>query len=517
MNALTAPHPYYICTAEQCRQMDTTTIEEFGIDGFTLMEIAGSTTAGHLLTELPAGSHGLYLCGKGNNAGDALVVARYLVQHGHRATLVFLSGTDDLSSDTSHNLSLLEKIDSNDGNAPGITFLETWERFETANGAGSASDFDYDFIVDGMLGTGLSSDLRGDYADAVDFANRSKLPVYSIDIPTGLHSDSGQIMGNAIRAVKTFTYGARKQGLYLDNGYECTGSIVYCELPFPNYLKTGNTFLLDDSWVEEPGISRGRARHKYEAGVLYVVAGSEGLTGAALMTAQSAWAEGIGAVIVICPRGILSVFENNAPQIIKKPVGKRGDFDFEGDHLDEVLAIIGERPGQVLFGPGIGRASATLDFADGFFSEFEGKLLVDADGLWCLAQQGEWEKPADAEWIITPHPGELSALTGSQFTNGEERLDRTRKLSSEKDITVVSKGFPSIVGTPDGKCYLTGYDTRIFARAGFGDVLSGKIGAYWALENTPAASAALGLLNGYKKASDARESGKNILEPKDLI
>ncbi|MDX1617812.1 MAG: NAD(P)H-hydrate epimerase, partial [Balneolaceae bacterium] len=396
MNGLTPRHPFYICTAEQCRQMDTETIDSFGIDGFTLMEIAGSTTARHLQGDLPRGSHGLYLCGKGNNAGDALVVARYLSQHGFRATLVFLSGTDDLSSDTSHNLSLLEKIDSNSDYASRIEFLESWKQFDDT-GASAAG---FDFIVDGMLGTGLSSDLRGDYVEAAKWANRSALPIYSIDIPTGLHSDSGHIMGIAIRATKTFTYGARKQGFYLDSGFECTGSIIYCDLPFPNYLKNSNTFLLDESWVEET--ARTPARHKYEAGVLYVVAGSEGLTGAALLAAQSAWAEGIGAVIVVCPRGILPVFEHNAPQIIKKPVGDRDDFAFGIGHLDEVLAAVDERPGDVLFGPGIGRADSTLDFATGFFTEFEGNLLIDADGLWSLAQKASWEKPENGEWIITP-------------------------------------------------------------------------------------------------------------------
>lgn len=506
MNALSAPHPFYVCTAEECRQMDSTTIEEFGIDGFTLMEVAGSSTARQLLSELPSGSHGLYLCGKGNNAGDALVVARYLVQHGHRATIVFLSGTDDLSSDTSHNLSLLEKIESNDKNAPDISFIETWDRFEDSSGS------DFDFIVDGMLGTGLDSNLRGDYSEAVDWANRSELPVFSIDIPTGLHSDSGRIMGGAVRATKTFTFGARKQGFYLDSGYECCGSVVYCDLPFPNYLKAANTFLLDESWVGEP--DRNRARHKYEAGVLYVVAGSEGLTGAALMSAQSAWAEGIGAVIVVCPRGILSVFENNAPQIIKKPVGKPDDTSFKSEHLEEVLTTIDKRPGCVLFGPGIGRTDSTFQFASAFFGEVEDKLLIDADGLWCLAQQAEWPKTGKSEWIITPHPGELGALISQEFENEMERLDQTRKLSTEKGITVVSKGFPAVIGTPDAKCYLTGYDTRIFARAGFGDVLSGKIGAYWALDYAPSKSATLGLLNGYKKAA---ASEKNILEPIDLI
>lgn len=507
MNALSAPHSHFICTAEQCRQMDAKTIDEFGIDGFTLMEVAGSSAAKHLLNMLKPGSHGLYLCGKGNNAGDALVIARYLAQHGFKATVVFLSGIDDLSPDADHNLTLFKKIAANDLRSPDIKIIKRWNNFEPATR--------FDFIIDGMLGTGLNSDLKGEYLNAVEWANTSGLPIYSIDIPSGLHADSGHVMGTAICASKTFSFGALKQGYYLDEGYQCTGNIMYCDLPFPNYLKSCDTFLLDETWVKEP--PRAPSRHKYEAGILYVIAGSEGLTGAAIMAAKSAWAEGLGAVIIICPRGILPVFENNLPQIIKKPVGKREENFLKKEHLETVLTLVNEKPGKILFGPGIGRNSSTLEFATKFFKQCDGELLIDADALWCLAQKTDWGKPGNATWIITPHPGELSALLNTGLRDGQDRLKYVRQMSANKNITVVSKGFPAIIGTPGQECYLTGYDTRIFARAGFGDVLAGKIGAYWAGGNSATLSSALGLLDGYKKVTSLNQYDNYIPEPNDLI
>lgn len=507
MTEFSAPHPFYVCTAAQSQQMDKRTIEDFGIDGYTLMEVAGSSAAKDLLGELPAESHGLYICGKGNNAGDALVVARYLIQHGHPATLLFISGTDSLSPDTDKNYKLLQKISDNDPSAASLYVLESWEAF---NG-----NHDFDFIVDGMLGTGLDSDLRGHYTNAVAWANNTDHPVYAIDIPTGLHADTGQVMGDVIEADKTYSFGARKQGFYLDEGYRCTGEVVYCELPFPNYVKKCNSFLLDRSWIPQPDPPP--AIHKYDAGVLYIIAGSEGLTGAAIMAARSAWAEGLGAVIIVCPRGILSVFENNLPQIIKQPVGLPSDTSFKKEHLDSILQAIEDRPGHVLFGPGIGRAESTLKFATNFFRRFEGNMLIDADALWCLARQENWQKPAHSHWIVTPHPGELARLSARSFSAGIERLDVVRRMSSEKNITIVSKGFPSIIGTPSGDSYLTGYDTRVFARAGFGDVLAGKIGAYWSLKHPPSKSAALGLLNGYEKVQSVTASSRSFPEPNDLI
>src|SRR5699024_3610773 len=340
---LQPPISHYLLTAEQSREVDRRTIEETGIPGFTLMEVAGSSAAESILTKEGNLSHGLYLCGKGNNAGDALVVARYLCEHETAATVVFLSGTDNLSADAQKNRQLLHEFAGNQ-----LQEVNSWDSFDR-----SAS---YDFIVDGMLGTGLNSDLRGDYHQAVQWANEQSTPVFAMDIPTGLHSDSGQVMGTAIRAARTFAFGGRKLGLYLQDGPGHTNTVSYCQLPFPNKFKADcGTYLLDESWIEPEAQKPGR--HKYDSGVLYIIAGSEGLTGAAIMAARSAWAEGLGAVILICPRGLLSVYEHSLPTIIKKPVGNSADLYFTEKHLREVQNIIGQKEGSLLFGPGLGRRS----------------------------------------------------------------------------------------------------------------------------------------------------------------
>jgi len=297
---LEAPYSHFLLDAALSQNIDSRTINEMGINGFTLMEVAGSSSAKLLLQDRPGLSHGIFLCGKGNNGGDALVVARYLVQHHIKITIVFLSGSDDLSPDADKNFDLLQKFAPENK----LTVFEHWNDFEEGS--------DFDFIVDGMLGTGLNSDVKGDYQNAVAWANEHKQPVFSMDIPTGLHADSGEVLGCAIEANRTFSFGGLKQGFYLEHGPTLTGTVDYCELPFPNaYKDECSTYLLDNSWVtiESPKLGK----HKYDSGVLYIVAGSEGLTGAAIMAAQSAWAEGLGAVILVCPRGVLSVYEENLP------------------------------------------------------------------------------------------------------------------------------------------------------------------------------------------------------------
>src|SRR5699024_6286363 len=481
-NMMQPPISHYLLTADQSRSADRLTIEETGISGFTLMEVAGSSAAKHLLNQDPHFTHGLYLCGKGNNAGDALVAARYLSLHDIAATVVFLSGADDLSADAQKNISLLHKFAGDN-----LQVVTAWEDFELSG--------DYDFIVDGMLGTGLKNNLRGDYKKAVEWANKQPVPIFSMDIPTGLHADSGQMMETSINAAHTFAFGGRKQGYYLGEGPDCTGSVVYCELPFPNkYKKECQSYLIDESWIESQTPSPGR--HEYDAGVLYIAAGSEGLTGAAILAARSAWAGGLGGVVLICPRGLLPIYEQTLPSVIKKPVGKRSDLFFTEKHVPAALDILSQKDGNVLFGPGLGRSEETIRFTHGFLSPNPLPAVIDADGLWGLAQSSSWQKPDGVSWTLTPHPGELARLAKGAPASDFERLAYTRKLSRQKKITILSKGMPGIIGTLSGKCYITNYDTRYFSRAGSGDVLAGKVSALQTLGHNSNISCALALLKG---------------------
>lgn len=500
---LEAPYSHYLFDAGLSREIDQRTINEAGIDGFTLMEIAGSSAAKLLLQEKQL-THGIYLCGKGNNAGDALVVARYLTQNNIDATIIFLSGSGDLSTDTKKNFELLKKF--NPGHKP--TFFEGWEQFNPSE--------NFDFIIDGMLGTGLASNVRDTYAKAIEWANKQSCPIYSMDIPTGLQADTGRVMGSVVKADATFTFGGRKSGLYLGDGPDKTGTIHYCELPFPNTFKDKcNTFLLDTDWIQLPTPTLGE--HKYRSGVLYIIAGSEGLTGAAIMAARSAWSEGLGAVILICPRGTLSIYEQTLPSIIKKPVGNRNDFFFKAEHTGEVLDILSEKEGALLIGPGLGRDESTVTFIDSILPHNTYPTVIDADGLWSLAQIDNLPAKKTSDWILTPHPGELNALTKNLNSSQINRLQTVRKYTKATGVTVLSKGMPGIIGTPAGKCYLTNYNTNYFSRAGSGDVLAGKVGAYLASGNSFVASCAFGLMNGKRKLDHFLSHHSTLPEPIDFI
>ena len=498
------PTSYYVCSGEQCRTMDERTINEFGIDGFTLMEVAGTKAADFIASKTDSTNSGLFFCGKGNNAGDALVIARILSEKGYSITLCFVDGVSNLSLDAARNFELLQKLQGN------ISIVD-WTT--------ELSPSSFDFIVDGMLGTGLKSNVRAPYSDIIKWINHSNITTFSLDLPSGLNPDTGEIMGSSVSAQYTLTFGALKTGFYLTDGPDYVGDIVLCELPFPNQFKKSSAYLIDDGWVEESiPITKERA-HKYADGVLYIIAGSEGLTGAATLAAQSAWATGIGAVVLITPKGLLDVYEKNLIQIIKKPVGTSEDTFFKPAHLNQVLEILSDKPGKLLIGPGLSRNELTLEFTQKLLTQYEGDAVIDADALFALSLVENWEKPNGCNWILTPHPGEFKNLFGTTTSSSYERLLQSKTSSLKKGITILAKGFPCIVGTSAEDIYLTGYDTRIFNRAGFGDVLAGKVGGYYLEYGDPALACFLALLDGKNKAL-AFSSGPNdylSLEPINLL
>lgn len=501
---LNIPHPFQLCTASECREMDARTINEFGIDGFTLMEIAGNKAADFILGKLEKPSHGLYFCGKGNNAGDALVVARVLHQYGHQATLVFVNEANGLSESTDKNWSLLHKLNEEAGGS--ISILQGFEEQSIPN--------DFDFIIDGLFGTGLNSEIAGVYADAVRWIKEQKTPVFSMDIPSGLNPDTGLEMGISVQADYTLAFGARKLGFYLQEYPQTTGEIVYCDLPFPKHLRNGKHYLIDESWVSSQSKIKKR-KHKYDGGILHIIAGSEGLTGAAVLAAKSAWATGIGAVQIITPKGLLDVYEKNLIEIIKRPVGSTEDVFFNQNHLESVQQVLSEKPGVLLIGPGLGRTTETQEFTRQLLQSYTGTSIIDADALFAISEKGDIKKLSDATWILTPHPGELTKLAGNIISAGASRLETIESLASTMDSIIVSKGSPTIIGTPSGNKYITGYQTDIFSRAGFGDVLAGKIAANTLMHENSTLAISKALLDGKAKA-DTFLSNHNQTSPAPL-
>jgi len=502
MDLLQNNYPYFACTSEQCRELDEKTISEFGIDGFTLMETAAMQAARFIGEREGINKRGLFICGKGNNAGDALAAVRYLVQeYQHQAVIFFVSGHDDLSDDADKNYRHPEKLKT-DGYK--ITFI---------NEPGSLSDFDCDYITDGMLGTGLSSPLRSGYLDTTEWINRQASTIYAIDIPTGISADNGEILGDAVRADYTLTFGVKKTGFLFNGGKSHTGEIIHFKLPFSRSHIRSDGLIFDETWLDQiPEIKR-KGKHKYDKGVVHVLAGSEGLTGAAIMACKSAWNTGAGAVILYAPKQLLPVYECTIPEIIKVPLGSNDDAFYKNIHTPAVLEMVEKRGGTLLVGPGIGLKPETKAFVLEILRSCEMNTILDADGLsvWQEFKDDPGKQKLE-NMILTPHPGEANNYLDADFKSDFERLKWTKNFTSEYSCAIFSKGNPAIFGYMEN-AYISGYDTTIFSRAGFGDVLSGTIAANLAISGNIELSVIRALLEGYKKA----KLNKEPVSPRDIL
>lgn len=493
------PHQYQLFTAAESRELDKRTIEEFGIDGFTLMEIAGTRASNFIQGICEKKSKGLVLCGRGNNAGDALVVSRILAEHNFQLCIVFVDGDENLSHDCEKNYQLLTAL-----NSMNVEFKHQFDAFKDS----------YDFLIDGMVGTGLTSDLRTPYATVIQKAQELDCIKFAMDIPSGLHADNGNIQGIALQCEYTFAFGTYKFGYYQNAGFDYCGKIIFCELPFPSILKKSTHYLLNNEWLNEFSFHHKKRTHKYDGGVVYVIAGSEGLTGAAILASLSAWNTGIGAVVLITPKGLLPIYEKHLIHIIKKPVGNINDLRFTKDHLKEVEHLLAEKSGVLLIGPGLGRDEETIHFVQQILSTFEGETIIDADALFALSKASTQLTSKNSNWILTPHLGELNQLAKQIKGSRSEIAD---SLCKKFESTILSKGLPSIIVSYNKQTITTDYDTRIFARAGFGDVLAGKIAGYLLISKNRELACCLALSDGKTKAFKCLENTSEPLEPLDII
>jgi len=496
------PSSSHLYTGEASRFADEQTIRTFGIDGFSLMEVAATRGADFILEHFPNQKKILAIAGKGNNAGDALAICRILASHGYTSDIYFALGSDRLSEDCEKNRALISKLQSI---SPEVAPTIVSEVIPSS----------YQLILDGLFGTGLHDDIENELAKLIERINSSGLPVISMDIPSGLHSGSGQIMGISVTATVTLMFGTRKLGCYIGSGPEVSGKRFLCELPFPEaYLEQDYPVkLLDDSITFEIP-DKPKPRHKYEAGVVYVIGGSPGLTGAAILAARAAWSTGCGAVTVCCPRGISQAYDAHLVEQTRLLCGSSNDLEFKAEHASELLSAIQLRKGVILLGPGIGRSNDTISFVRELLKSYSGTLVLDADALHALSIIGTDMIHPETNVILTPHAGELKKLHNLEQPTPDTLKKIIETYPNPEQTRILAKGYPCL-SAGNKKCYITEYDTRIFGRTGFGDVLAGKISGYLSMRNDPDYAICTALLKGWEKASTIKSESE--LSPLNVL
>lgn len=541
-------HLAHLLTGAQSRELDRLAIEQTGFDGFTLMETAGKGAADELIRYLerqyqdtrdlekkilvdsphpPSAMlqetfqkvNVLCLCGKGNNAGDALVMARYLTLSGRFHVDVFMAtGSESLTNDTSRNLGLFLQF------SPQSKIYETLDEALISRSTESPN---YTILIDGLLGSGVRAPLGEPFTSAIHSINAWKTKhrsvlVVSMDLPSGLHADTGESTGVILEADLTCCFGPKKTGHILNEGPRFSGHVIPITLSFPLHKHSGTLRRIHPS--DRSGfagatvpISRrsDRTLHKYDQGVVYVIGGSPGLTGAPLMASRAAWKKGAGAVFLATPDALLSSFEDQAPELIKITTGT-GHSEFQTEDAVALAGRIQDRPGVILLGPGLGKTAARNGFLEQIITLTKDfPLVLDADALrgWNLDSLLKWRTPEQrGPIILTPHPGEAKELFdgiepgphawklwGVAADNPTiKRLQIAAEVSAHYGVTICSKGDPTAVCAPEYQA-ITDYPTQGFHRAGFGDILSGQIAANLSFGIDPGHAVIDALLYGYEK------------------
>ncbi len=470
--------------AAQVRELDRIAIEERGIPGFTLMTRAGEAVFSLIVKRWPGVRSLGILCGAGNNAGDGYVVARLAVEAGYRVQVVALAPPGRLKGDA----------------------RRAWEEAAAAGvepRAFAGHLPEGEVLVDALLGTGLDRPLEGDWLAVVEAMNASGRPVVAVDIPTGLHADTGCVLGAAVRAVATPTFIGRKFGLYTGAGPDHAGDVVFHDLGVPVDVEAAVEPL---AWLIDPAGARawlpGRRRtaHKGCFGHVLVVGGQPGMGGAARLAGAAAARAGAGLVSLATHPVHAAALSAAWPELMSHGVEGR-------DGLAPLLA----RATVVALGPGLGqeawgRALFEAALASGL------PLVVDADGLNLLAAT-----PCRREdWVLTPHPGEAARLLGCPVAEVQaDRLAAAREIRRRYGGVVVLKGAGTlIVGE---RTWLSATGNPGMASGGMGDVLTGVIAAFLAQGLAPGEAAAAGAcLHGAAGDRAARDGERGLLAS-DLV
>lgn len=472
-----------LLTADAMREADRTTIEDIGLPGFTLMESAGRGCADAIAAAYaPIDGHRvLILCGKGNNGGDGLVVGRRLFQAGARVHLVLMSDPEALREDPARNLRLIRALQDESDRAAHLTT----SIFDASSGiealAAEAAALRPTLFVDALLGTGLTSDLREPIAGVVGWLNDQDAPVVSLDVPTGLHSDTGRVLGDAVVADRTITMAARKTGLVTGSGPFHAGGIDVVDIGIPDFVinrvrkQPGCARLTTNAWIQKQWPERPRDAYKYSVGMALVIGGSPQYTGAPVLSATAAARAGAGYVACACPD---SVQDALSAQMTTTPTHglPDGDDGLDPDGALEALDDLRDRAQALLVGPGLGRARGTQQFVRRLLRKTDRPVVIDADGLNALAGAiDDLSRHADGNWILTPHAGEFQRLAGDADRTNRVRL--AQEYAERWNSVLLLKGTPSLAAAPDGRTVIGGTGNAGLATAGSGDVLAGQCAA----------------------------------------
>ena len=501
-----------LARVRQMQEADRRTIEEIGLPGAVLMENAAQGAVQVLLEEVEdlAGMEVAAFCGRGNNGGDGLAMARILVNKGVRARAYLFCRGEDLKGDAALNLAVAQ--------ACGVEVVEVPDQ-ETLDQLVPELTR-HQLYLDALLGTGLNSPVRGRYARAIELLNSLERPVLAVDVPSGLSADTGVPLGLAVRARWTATFGLVKLGLMLDSG-EYVGDLFWVDISIPPAVVADlqiNQVLLEDYAAAAFLPPRPPGAHKGSFGHLVVVGGSPGMSGAPCLAAQAGLRAGAGLVTACLPRDLNPVAEVKLGAVMSQPLPQTSEGSLSEQALPVLLDLMAGRQALVL-GPGLSRHHQSAELARELAARVEAPLVIDADGLNALAGRLEGFGFASSQVVLTPHPGEAARLLGCDTAAIlADRPAAARELARLSGRVAVLKGARSLIASPQGDLWVNPTGNVLLASGGSGDVLSGLIGGLMAQGLDALTAACAGVyLHGLAADLAAGDYGSRGLAAEELV
>lgn len=455
----------YIAGQAEMQLLDQYTIEKLRLPGAVLMENAGAAVAMEIMKDFPdKGTKILVLAGSGNNGGDGFVIARRLYDAGYDVKLMCCVGEEKVKGDARlhYNVYQNRELPMVECNAAYIQWA--------------------DVMVDALLGTGGKGSVREPFRSLIKKVNGAGKFVYAVDLPSGVNADTGEVVDLAVQANKTVTFVLPKKGFYLQQGPHYVGEITCVDISVPPSLVEELQFalpkLIDEDMAREALPKRPAHGHKGTFGHVLVVGGCRQYVGAPIYTAKAAFHSGAGLVTLAVPESIYPLAAVQASECLLLPLQDEGGAISASAFTEDMIDFSSFNV--VAFGPGLGRQMDGASLLGQVMKRLTGQtLIIDADGLYFSRDILKELTAYKGHVVFTPHPGEMSSLTGQSVMEIEKsRLETAERFAKEHGISLVLKGHRPIITTPAGEQFINPLGNDALGKGGSGDVLTGLIASF---------------------------------------
>ncbi len=495
-----------VASVSEMRKLDRGAIEDYGIPESILMENAGNSV--YFLISAVLGVRGkrfVIFCGSGNNGGDGFVVARKLFSSGADVKVYLLGSVKKMKDVTLQNYNILRSI--------GVSILD----FEDAKGDVVDDIRNADGVIDALLGTGITREVEGTYKEAIELINEYGRTVFSVDIPSGVSGDTGEVMGVAVEADYTVTFGLPKVGNLLYPGYMYCGKLYVSHISFPpqHYDREEISMQLNYPLGLPERLPYG---YKGTFGDVLFVAGARGYYGAPYFSAYSFMKAGGGYARLSTPLSCAPFVGNRGSEVVVVPMDETEEGSLAKSNFSRLMEIA-DRVDMVVVGPGVSLNQETKELVIEIVRAVEKPVLIDGDGLTAVSEDLNVLKERTFPTILTPHVGEMSRLSGVSVEGVlKNRVNMLKKMTKELDATIVLKGAHTLIGYPDGRILINMTGNSGMATAGSGDVLTGTIAAMLGLGLTLEDAVRMGVfIHGLSGDMAAKEKGSDGMTAQDIL